>query len=105
EGDAQPGDREEVREPRARVALAQLGVEVGAARNDERVDERRPLAEEAAAPLADPVAEGTAATRRRIELAQAPCDEDAAIRLAQEAARGDPRCAAKSSGGVWPPAG
>ena len=79
-----------MRESRARIAFAQGGIEIGAARDDERVDERRPLAEQAPAACADPVAQGAAAARDCIELAHPPRDQDAATEVAKKPPRDNP---------------
>jgi len=85
-----------MRETGARIALAQFGIKLGAARDDEGIDERGTRAEEPAAALRDPVAQRAAAMRRRIELSDTASDEYAAARVggAQESPGHDPHRAA-----------
>ena len=92
-----------MREPRAGVTLAQAGIELGAAGDDERVHQRRARAEQPAAALGDTVAEGTASTRYGVELAHAARDEDAAAGPAEKTPRDDPGGAAVGGMSFGPP--
>src|SRR5712672_126567 len=94
-----------MRQPRPRVPLAQLRVELGAACDDERVDEWRFGPEQAAAAFGDAIAQRAATARRRIELTHASRDENAPVRLAEESARDDPGRAAVGGVAFGPPDG
>ncbi len=83
-----------MRKPRARVALAQLGVELGAPRDDERVYQRRAGAEQSPAALGDAVAQCATPVRNRVELAHPPGDENATPALTEKSSRDDPGRAA-----------
>jgi len=83
-----------VREPRARVALAQLGIELAGAGDDEGIDERGAGPEETGAARGDTVAQRAATSRRCVERPHAARHEDAAISITQPSARDEPRRAA-----------
>ncbi len=90
----QSRDREQVRQPRLRVAVAHGRVELGAARDHQRLDERRPRAEQPLDARHDPVPQGAAPAPHPIEQLHPPRDEHPARRVAGEAPRHHPRRAA-----------
>ena len=91
EADVQTGDRQDVRQPGAGIALPHRHVQIGPARDHERVHERRPRAEQPRAACRHPVAQPPAAARVRVEQAYAARDQDSPIRRAEPPPRDHPR--------------
>ena len=68
-----------MREAGLRVALPHVRVEPGAARDDQRIDHRRPRSEEGVRPPNDAVAQPAPPAPRRVEQPGAPHHQHAAI--------------------------